>query len=185
MSGRCKQGFGLIEILIALAIIALVGTTIVPRLWRADARQARRDLLAQLNELVGVTQQQAIITGLDHKVEFTFPAIKILRATDKKSSEGNIIFEPVTGFALKSDMVLPKHIDIKQFLIDGVDEMTRFVGANTKTVWFFVASSGIAQPVILNMIDKKDGVPRGKGRQVSWVLNPFSAQFKEYNEFQN
>lgn len=185
MSGRCKQGFGLIEILIALAIIALVGTTIVPRLWRTDARQERRDLLTQLNELVGITQQQGIITGRDHKVEFAFPTIKILRATDKKTSEGSIVFEPVTGFALKPEMVLPKHIDIKQFLIDGVDEMTRFVGANTKVVWFFVASSGIAQPVILNMIDKKDGIRGGKGRQVSWVLNPFSAQFKEYNEFQN
>jgi prepilin-type N-terminal cleavage/methylation domain-containing protein len=184
MSGHCKQGFGLLEIIIALAIIAIVGTTIVPRLWNTDSRQERRNLLAQLNELLGVTQQQAIITGVDHKVEFEFPKITVMRATDKRTSEGTPVFEPVTDFIVNTEMTLPKHIEVKQFLVDGVDEMTRYVGSTVKRVWFFVAAGGIAQPVILNMIDKKDGIRTGKGRQISWVLNPFSAQFKEYNEFQ-
>lgn len=184
MSGRCKQGFGLLEIMIALAIVAIVGTTIVPRLWRTDARQERRNLLVQLNELMGYTQQQAVITGADHKVEFEFPKIKIVRATDKRTSEGQPVFEPVTNFAVHPELSLPKHLEIKQFLIDGIDEMSRFVGGTTKRVWFFITSSGIAQPVILNMLDRKDGQRGGKGRSVGWVLNPFSAQFKEYNEFQ-
>lgn len=184
MSGHCKPGISLIEIMIALAIIAVVGTTIVPRLWHTDARQERRNLLVQLNELIGITQQQAIITNTEHKVEFDLPTIRVLRASDKRTSEGAPIFESVKNFVVRPDMTLPKNIDIKQFLINGIDEMSRFIGGNSKKIWFFISADGIAQPVIINMLDKKDRVRSGKAGSFSWVMNPFSAQFKEYDEFQ-
>lgn len=185
MSGSCKQGFSFIEVLMTVTIIALIGTVVVPIMLRKDPREERRLFLTQLNGLIGFGQQQAIITGKEQKVEFNFPIIRLLAASDKRSSEGTVVYEPIKGAAITTEMTMPKHLEIKQFLLEGKNEMDRFLGASAKTVWFFVMPNGIAQAIIINVVDKKDGKAEGKGRQIGWVLNPFSAQFKEYDEFQS
>ncbi len=185
MFGICRQGFGLIEILVALAILALVGTLVVPAIWRTDPVKARRDIRAHLNELTGFAQQQAIISGHNHAVEFDIKQriVKIMRVADKTTSDGKPTFEPIKSIAIKPDMVWPKNLEIKQFFLEGIDEMSRLLTGTTTRVWFFVLPDGMTQTVTLNIVDTKDGI-RGKGKSVSWVLNPFSAQFKEYDAFQ-
>lgn len=185
MPGHCKQGFSLLEVLLAMTILAILGTIIVPRMLHKDPRQERQLFLAQLNSLVGFARQQAIITGKQHKLEFSFPLIKLFVASDKKNSEGQALYEPLKGAAFATQLTMPKHLEIKQFLLEGNNEMERFVGGSTKSVWFFVLPNGIAQAIIMNIIDKKDGQKGTKGKNVGWVLNPFSAQFKEYGEFQS
>lgn len=184
MSGSCRTGLGLIEVVITIAILALVGTIAVPLVLRKNPRQERHLALAKLNSLVSFAQRQAILTGKQQKIEFRFPNVRLLSATDKKDSDGSPVYEPMKGAPVATEMTLAKNFEIKQFLIDGKDEMARFISATVKIVWFFVMPSGVTQAVVLNIIDKQDG-PRGsKGRQVGWVLNPFSAQFKEHDEFQ-
>lgn len=184
MSGSCKAGLGLLEVIITIAILALVGTIAVPLVLRKNPRQERRLALAQLNGLVGFARQRAIMTGKQQKLEFRFPTIRLLSATDKKDSDGNSVYEPVNTAPVATELSLAKHLEIKQFIIDGKDEMGRFMNATVKVVWFFVMPSGVTQAVVLNIIDKQDGPTGSKGRQVGWVLNPFCAQFKEYDEFQ-
>jgi hypothetical protein len=61
--------------------------------------------------------------------------------------------------------------------------MERFEGRGTENIWFFVAASGLAQPVTINLVDDNDR-SAGRARSIGLVLNPFSAQFKEYDTFQ-
>ena len=43
---------------------------------------------------------------------------------------------------------------------------------------------GMAQDVIINLVDTKDFLPDESARPVGLVLNPFSVQLKEYDTFQ-
>lgn len=186
MLGTCKQGFSLVEVLVVLALIAVVGTVVVPTIWRTDPRQARHAVLGELNALIGLVQQRAVTTGKEHKIECDFKQGVITASHDsgKRTSEGKSIFEPLSGLVVKPEIAWPRHLQVKQFVVEGFDEMTRFAGAATTRIWFFVLPDGMTQAVTINLIDTKDIVRGGKGRQCGWVLNPFSAQFKEYDAFQ-
>ncbi len=77
----------------------------------------------------------------------------------------------------------PKNLEIKNFYVEGSDEMERIAGRPDGKIWFFVVPSGLAQNVIINFIDTLDRV-NNKPRTIGLVLNPFSAQFKVYDTFQ-
>ena len=56
-------------------------------------------------------------------------------------------------------------------------------GRQTTELWFFIVPEGLAQDVVINLLDMRDK-DRGKAKQVGLVLNPFAAQFKSYDSFQ-
>jgi hypothetical protein len=62
--------------------------------------------------------------------------------------------------------------------------MDRYVGRSSDKVWFFVIPEGLTQAVTINLFDTKDLLQNKKPRPVGLVLNPFSAQFSVYDQFQ-
>ena len=62
--------------------------------------------------------------------------------------------------------------------------MARIVGGTTQRVWFYLMPQGLAQSVVINMIDRSDTTKVPKGQPVGLVLNPLSVQFRAYNAFQ-
>ncbi|QQR63205.1 hypothetical protein IPH67_01890 [bacterium] len=80
---------------------------------------------------------------------------------------------------------IPPFIEIKQFFIEGFDEIARYQGnKNAARVWFFLVPEGMAQKVVINMFDNGSKDEKGNPRSIGLVLNPLTARFYVYDEFQ-
>ncbi len=185
MHTKYKSGFTLIEILIAIAIIAILGAVAVPFLRPRSTSNERTLFISRLNGLLRVAVTTAQKTGMAQRivVDIEKHTVHLESETTKKNDKGEPIFEPTRGLAVSRTFSWPKNIKIQQLYIEGSDEMDRPGGSVARTVWFFITPAGLAQDVIINMIDSQD-VTRGKPRQVGLVLNPFTAHFDEYDSFQ-
>ncbi len=183
--GHCNIGFTLLEILIALLIVGLMGAIIIPNLTGRTARYEREAFISELNRITQFAWQQSIMTNKMHRVLFNFEQNNIVvekqlnDATEKKE-----VFGPITGAYVESDMKIPAQLRMKQFFVEGQDELGRFVGRATKDAWFYIFSDGTTQQVTINMVDIKDK-KNNKPRPVGLVLNPFTAQFAVYDEYKS
>ena len=186
MSGIYKSGFTLLEIIIAVAVVALITTVAVPSLWRRAPEHERKQLISQLNGFAQHAWHQAMVTGKVHKILFNLGAnrIELQKATDKLADNGEPICEPVSRLYIAQSFAWPKTLQIKQFIVEGFDMMQKYTGKPSEQIWFYIVPDGLAQSVIINMLDTKDLLPGKKPRPVSLVLNPFSAQFSVYDTFQ-
>ncbi len=184
-SGVNNKGFTLFELLIVLALIALLSAIVIPNLPKATLRYEREKFISRLNALVKLGWQQAVIQYKVHQVSFDIGKDRVLLSIDsgRRDRNNDPIFEPVKGLYLSTSFEIPNQFRIKQFFIEGFDEMSRFVGKKTAEVWFYIVPEGMTQDVVINLIDLKD-LKNGKPRQVGLVLNPFNAQFKIYDTFQ-
>jgi len=185
VSPSYKSGFTLLELLVAMVIIAIVATIVVPNLRQKPANADRQEFVRNLNGLCALAWHQATVTGKKQKIEFDFDkrTITVQSASDKKDSKGEPVFEPLKGAYLKTSFIWPKTIEVKNFIVEGFDEMSKFTMGRTTASWFFIIPGKFAQEVTINAIDKKDA-RGGKARPFGLVISPFTAQFKEYDTFQ-
>lgn len=187
VSGTSNQdGFTLLEILIAIAIIAIISALVVPNIGQLLPRYAREKAISRLNALVQLGWQRAISTHKTHKVQFDINSriISLQEDTGQPDKKDESIFIPVKTSYLASGFEWPAALDIKQFFIEGFDEMGRFAGRKkTAQIWFFIIPEGLTQDVIININDTSD-MKNGSARSFSLVLNPFTAQFEVYDTFQ-
>lgn len=185
MSGNYKQGFTLLEILVAIVILAIMATVIVPNLAPRKASDERSTFIAKLNTLMQFAWQDALITDTVHKVAFDFKhkTVTLEQATNQKDGEGKIKFEPLQEKYFATRLEWPRNLEIKNFLIEGFDEIKRFSGRDTGESWFFIMPGGLTQRVTINMVDTADISSQGRPAKVGLVLNPFNAQFAIYDTF--
>ena len=171
---RQKQGFTLIEILVAIIIVAIMAAIVVPNL-RPRPADKRKDFIAQFNSLVGLAWYNALVT---HKINRVFVNVAKHSASVEIQTEGRgLNFEPIKGKYVASTLTLPPNFEFREFIVDGV------VDTNLTEFWFVILPDGLAQAVILNMIDRNDK-RGGQPKQFSLVLNPFSSQFITHDQFQ-
>lgn len=181
----CNKGFTLLEIIIAVAIIGLVVVIIIPNFMGRAPYYERKETIANLNALTQLAWQNALIENKIHKIKFDFNAGKVwLEVETDEYEKGEPKFKPLARIHLDTEFAWPEHFEVKQFLIEKRDAMKEFVGRETRAVWFFVMPDGLTQDVIINFVDVKDLLPDGKTRPIGLVLNPFNAQFREYDTFQ-
>ncbi len=178
-----KQGFTLLEVVFVIGIIAVL-MTLIPNITQRKPRYEREQFVTRLNALTKTAALQALATHKLHEIEFDFAkrTVQIRRATGKVDDKGLLVTAPMRPALTNSLFLWPAHIEIKQFVIEGFDEMSRYA-KGTGAAFFYVVPEGLAQQVTINFIDKKDTID-GKVRRIGLVLNPFTMQFSEYNEFQ-
>lgn len=186
MLGHSKSGFTLLEILIAITLIGVMAVVVVPNLLRFSPKHEREKFLTALDGITQFAWQTALSTNSLHRVEFDFgkKRISISGATQKKDAKGQPLFEPAKQTYLGTAFTIPSNIDIKQFIIEGYDELSRFSGRKTQESWFYIMPDGMTQAVTINFTDSKDTLANGKPRSFGLVLNPFTAQFRRYDAFQ-
>lgn len=186
VSGTSKSGFTLIEIVVALAIIALLATAISPVFSGRLPRAKREEFINKLSALTQFGWQQALITHTAHRLYFNFDkhTITLQVATDKKDSDGEPVCLTVKPLYVQTQITIPEQVRVQQFILEGFDEMSRFTGKSTGQVWFYIMPEGLTQAVIINMVDTQDTLAKKAPRPIGLVLNPFSARFGVYDTFQ-
>lgn len=185
MSGNYKKGFTLIEILIVILIIGVMAAVIAPNFGSKKADQERQTFIAKLNALTQLAWQNALLSHSLHKVVFDFKKkmVSVEQATGEKDSQGNEKFVPLERTYLETSIEWPDYLHIKNFYIEGFDEMKRSVAGETHETWFFVVPGGMTQRVTINATDTHDLQSNGRATKVGLVLNPFNAQFTSYDTF--
>lgn len=171
-----NQGFTLIEIVVVIAIIGFMAAVVSPNLFGPTASRERKNFIAKVNSLLFLGWQQALITHKPHAIDFDFYRKKVtLQILDNPNDKP----VPVKIDYQETSLEWPALYEAKNFYIEGSDELS-----GKTAVYFYIMPDGMAQDVILNFLDTKDTLPGGDPRPIGLVLNPFSVQFKEYDEFQ-
>jgi len=184
MCGSSNRGFTLLEVLIVLAILGIMGTVVVPNLRGRDPATERKEFVARLNQFMTFAWYNGVVTDKVQKIVFDFEK-QVIRLEQQKMEEEKpsqeTVYEPVTRAYTQTTLAWPKRYHVKNFLIEGFDEA---VGRKLKKTWIFVVPDGLAQDVVMNIVDMSDVSQARKGAPFSLVLNPFTAHFKEYDNFQ-
>lgn len=182
---KIKKGFTFLELVVVIMILGVMATIIVPNLQRLSPRYKRNEFLSQLGALVRLSWQQALITQKVHRVFFDVEKriVRVDCVTEKKDKAGSPDFQPVSIAYLNTSYQWSPALEFKQFYI-GKDEMLARPGIKTDQIWFYTVPDGLAQDVIINIVDIGETDAQGKPVRIGLVLNPFSAVFKEYEEFQ-
>ena len=157
---------------------------IAPFLSSRPPGKERKQFVNNLNGLIQVAQQHAIITRKMHRIFFNIKerSAYVEKDTSPNPNAKKQVFGPVKKGMIASSMKWPASIEIKQFIVGGFDEMQRFSG-KTKELWLYVGIDGMVQQVTINIIDKEAG-EIGKPLQIGLVLNPFTARLKVHDAFQ-
>lgn len=184
-----RSGFTLIEVLVTVAIIALVIGAVVPRFGRGQPLERRMAFVAELNALLGFGWQQALTSNTIHRVTFDFGKQQVsLQADEGAGSAGKKGFQEIKNADVVSTVHLPNTYEIKQFFIEDYDEMQRLSGRGGKDIqfvaYFCIVPEGLVQAVIINAIDKSDLDEQGRAVRFSLVMNPFSGQWTYHDSFQ-
>lgn len=181
-----KSGFGLLELMLALALISVIGMIVVPNFLSRVPRHQRTQFIETLNAVVHEGWLHALETGHVQKVTFNLEkrTISLHEKIEQIDIDGTEIFKPIALLSVAPTYLWPEHFVVKQLFVQGIDEIAQHAsGTIMEDIWFFIVPEGIAQEVIINMIDTKDTHFAIDGQEVSFVLNPLRVQFEEYEEF--
>jgi len=175
-----QKCFTLIELVVALALIGILLTVLVPTFRGRKERLQVKEFVAKLNNLMQAAWQQALVTQKVQQVKFNFTN-KTIDLAEQKSKKNLKDFVPVSDTYFDTTMTIPDTYFFRNFYISGKDEMGF---GKKKDAWFFVVPSGLSQPVVINIVNQDEEVKEGEAEKFGLVLNPFSAQFDYYDSFQ-
>ncbi|MBN1549283.1 type II secretion system protein [Candidatus Babeliales bacterium] len=176
------KGFSLLEIIVAIALLAFATSIVVPALRQRRVTYQRDDLVINLNALMKLGWEQAIITGKVHRVWFNLGKnlIEIQVQQDKNSGQDKS-FIRIDSEYLRPSYEWAQSLQLKDFFIEGEDELHKH--HQTDEVWFFITPDGLTQNVSLNIFDTQDTQQSDAGAGFSLILNPFTAQFSVQSSF--
>jgi len=168
--------------MVVIVIIGIIGTAIVP-LFRTGQHEPK-EFAGQLNEFMLAVWQEALTDKHIYRVNFYLEKnrIKVFYKQEITAEEKDG-FIPVTQVPWKPELAIPSSYEIINFYIENKDEMA--ASTERGELWFYITPAGLAQPVIINIIDRGQADDEERiAQQFSLVLNPFSVQFEYYDTFQ-
>ena len=182
-----NPGFSLIEIVIAVALVGVAMSIIIPNMMGRRAAQERNGFVAELNSIMNEVWLRGLETGKIHKVNFNLEkrAITAYEQTEKLDTEKNMVFDPIRLHYASTSYRWPESFDMQQLYVQRVDEIAAGgLSRKTEDIWFFVMPDGMCQEVIVNIADTPVSGLEKDIKQFSVVINPFTAQCVMYDTFQ-
>ncbi len=182
-----KPGFSLIEIIIALALVGLLMAITVPNLLGRRVVQERKAFASELNTVMSEVWLRGLENNILHKITFDLEhrKIEVSQQTDTLDAEKKPIFAPVALHFASNSYTWPETFEIQQLYVQGVDEIAAGgLSRKTENIWFFMMPDGTTQEVIINIVDQPENQSEKDAKQISIVLNPFTAQCVMYDTFQ-
>ncbi len=173
-----KSGFSLVELMVVIAIIAIVSSAVLPLLKTKSARYERTAFVTKLNALMRLGWQRSIMNHSMVKILFNFATKTITLEEEVRGKPGQQrLFVPFKKAYITPRLAIPRSLHITQFIINGMDEMSR-PERTTKETWFYIMPRGITQPVTIVLAQTN---PERKKRSTTHhiELNPFTGQFLE------
>ena len=169
-----------------MAIIGLIAAVAIPNLFKRRPLYEQKAFVTALNAFMAEAWQRGLTTQKTQKVVFDLQErkVRLEQEMNKLDPQGAKTFTPVVVQYAPAAPSWPQTFEIQQFFVQGADELS----SRTQTknaVWFFVLPGGLAQEVIINIVDTKTQNDRDEGKKTGLVLNPFTVQFKTYDEFQS
>jgi len=181
---NCRTGFSLIELIIVIALIGVMTMIVTPLLRTEDLAQERANFVNQLNSFVIGAQYNALVSGKINRVVFDFKKsqVYIELQIGQVDAQGQDQYEAVNvDFNENIFSWNSAHFKIKDFFVNQKNEL---LDGNSDQAWYYLMPDGNAQNVIINFYDLKDSEKYHESAEYSMVLNPFAAQFKLYELFQ-
>lgn len=172
-------GFTFIEIMVALALIALLATIVLPALNRFRPGYARKELISRIQGLIHTAWNTSLSEHVITRV--LWDREKKMLTVEKKAKKNEYI--TISSPYLETRYDWPDNIQIKDFFIDGTNEMYK-PGKKVEQIWFYIYADGTTQDVIINLFDTTDASQSQAGSRVSVVLNPFTTMCAVYDTFQ-
>lgn len=168
-------GFSFIELIVAITIIGIMATLVVPRFFQRT-KPVGEVFITDLNTLLQHAILDAMSDGRLHRIRFDFERDRVVleaaKRLDADPADMSEQFVPVESPYVVTYLEWPNVLEMKHFFIGKVDEM---FGGTTKEVWFFVGNDGTVQDVTLVIRDDE------RDKTVSLVTNPFTAQLTVYD----
>lgn len=175
-----KPAFGLLELLIVIAIMALLFTIAVPQFASFIPQFQRKQFFNRLNALTQASILRSLKNKKFHTITFDLEKKLIIL---EEWSDIDKVKKPISHeSSVTKPFSIPNTIEIKQIFVEQFDEIEKYLG-NKKAarVWFFVSPEGKTQSVIINGVDQAN---IQNPKIFSLILNKFSGQFETYDEFQ-
>ncbi len=169
-----------------MAIVGLMVAIAIPNLFKRKPLYEQKAFVTSLNAFMAEAWQRGLTTQKIQKIVFDIPQRRVLleQETNQQDPQGGVQFAPVVVQYAPAAPSWPEAFEIQQFFVQGADELSSST-RTTNAVWFFVLPGGLAQEVIINMVDTTSQTDLDEGKKVGLVLNPFTVQFKTYDEFQS
>lgn len=172
-----RKGITLIEIVIALAIVVFIAALVMPRLPRR-ATSERDALRYELATLLQTAYVQALTTHNVQRILFKIADARVelqqLKAGQDVHKESS--FEPVRLSYVVTAFSWDPVYQLVNFVVKGREEVTHAEGISTKTTWFYISPSGLAQEVRITFRHKE------RGDAFTLQINPFTLQVQVARE---
>jgi prepilin-type N-terminal cleavage/methylation domain-containing protein len=180
-SKHTATGFSFIEILVALLLLSIFASFVVPRIFGNRKGVTKKQFFSDFSHVISDTLYQAITTKKIHQVFFDFNnreiSVKIYHA-DSSETDKHKQFKKVPPGNFHSSLIIPEQLTIQNFSINGTDAMA--AGKTTNDAWFYIMPDGTSQAVIMNIQDEQEESPHDR---FSIVINPFYSQVKLHDAF--
>jgi hypothetical protein len=153
-----KAGFMLLEILLAIALIAGFATMVLPRIRDANKNVTWVSVTASMNRLLQWTRQQAIADRTIYRIIFVKRSpkerdfLQVEHAVQNPEKPNEKIWQPLTGLFFETKLELPEQIELVAAYQDHVEQFEE----HKNQAHIHVMHEGLAQEILLHLIKKTD-----------------------------
>ncbi len=177
-----KSGFSLLEMVIVIALIGIAMTIMLPSFRKKNDLQipSFRDSFtlllhaAYLNALEKNKFQKIYVDVKNNKIQ-------IQEESGKDKLTGDLVFTPIKNSRFIDSIEIPRDLEIRNFYIAIKEGTKDHVKQDLGSIFFFITPDGIAQEVVINIVDASD---KPSQPEAGLILNPFTLNFELYDTFQ-
>ena len=175
-----KPAFSFIEVIVGLLLIAVLGSFVLPNIFRKNEDAQTRAFISDFESLM----HTAVIAAMQEEkvVQVYFDVLNksiFLQIQDPESIHQDIHLRFIPLQKKSTKITVPDWLTLQEFYVGDIDEGAR---GPLKLVWMYVMPNATAQPVIINFANEHPELARDK--KLSFVINPFLGQVSTFYEFQ-